>query len=79
MLIERTLTNEWTIALYFVFLLAFYAVIRRTAALKSFALFESYFSSISFKQHFKEEFFIKNYPSFFLVLITPKRIILTLY
>lgn len=70
MLIERTLTNEWTVALYFVFLLAFYAIIRTTSSSKSFALFESYFSSISFNQHFKEEYFIKNYPSFFLVLIS---------
>ena len=70
MLIERTISNSASVALLFVLLLLSFLLIRKISYGRGKIIVASFFSNREFKQHLKEEYFIKNYTTVFLVFLS---------
>lgn len=70
MLIERTISDSTLVALLFLAIALLFLLIRKTSPTKVQIAVASYFSNRTFKQHLKEEYFIKNYTIFFMGLLS---------
>lgn len=66
---ERAISNSAVIGLIFILIGTLFLVIKKISPSKVAFLFSSFFINREFKQHLKEEYFIKNYTTFFLCLV----------
>ena len=70
MLLERTISDSALVALLFLAIGITFLIIKKISPSKVGFIISSFVSNREFKQHLKEEYFIKNYTTFFLSLVS---------